>query len=276
LIGIHCNSKYNNIDEREPLSVAKRTNYFDKEHKRIRFISAFISIFIHLFVIFGLLFYQSYHSGDNVQAEDIQIGGSGGGGGEGAQDEAIQFGPQGNTKQNGRQDDLPGHQFTLLRIHVYNDLEKAIPVPKKEEPKIAASKRKKSKPVLAENMPTRWLRRGVGPGTGGGAGGGSGGGIGAGQGYSIDWGGKGSRRLLSGRLPRYPDGTNKEMPVKLEFTVLPDGTVSNVVPVLKSDELLERAAITALQTWRFDPLPLQMDQKLQVGKITFKFVLQKD
>lgn len=262
--------------ERSQQTAAKRTDYFDKDHKRIRFIAASTSVFLHLFVIIGLLFYQNYQSSEVNKSEDIQLGGSGGGGGEGAEDDAIQFGPQGAASQNGQQPDIPGHQFTLLRIHVYNDLEKAIPVPKKEEPKIATKNKKKSKPILAENMPTRWLRRGTGPGSGGGAGGGSGGGIGAGQGYSIDWGGKGSRRLLSGRLPRYPEGTNKEMPVRLEFTVLPDGTVSNVVPVMKSDELLERAAISALQTWRFDPLPIQIEQKLQVGKITFKFILQKD
>lgn len=251
----------------------RRSNYFDREHKQIRFVSAFVSISLHLLAIISLLVYQSYQADLAAEKEDARFGGSGGGGGEGSANDEIVFGPQGESGEAGPQEIPRYHQFTLLRIHVFNDLEKKPPVPVKEERK---PRKKKSPPILAENLPTRWLRKGSGPGSGGGAGGGQGGGIGAGQGYSIDWGGDGGRRLLSGRLPRYPDGTDKEMPVKLEFSVLPDGTVSNVVPLMKSDELLERAAIAALQTWRFDPLPSQIEQKVQVGKITFKFVLQKE
>ncbi|MBI3765937.1 MAG: TonB family protein, partial [Ignavibacteriales bacterium] len=162
----------------------------------------------------------------------------------------------------------------LIQIHVYNYVENATPVPKKEEPKPTTTKRHKQKPIIAENLPTRWVRRGTGPGSGGGAGGGSGGGIGRSQGYSIDWGGAGSRRLLSGRLPSYPEGTDKQMAVILQFTVLPDGSVDAIIPARKSDELLERAAIGALRTWRFDPLPSQMDQKFQIGRVTFNFKLE--
>jgi TonB family protein len=115
---------------------------------------------------------------------------------------------------------------------------------------------------------------GVGPGSGGGTGGGSGGGIGAGQGYAIDWGGTGSRRLLSGRIPQYPKGTDKQMAVVLQFSVLPDGSVEQIRPARKTDELLERAAIAALSTWRFDPLPPQVAQTAQTGKVTFNFKLE--
>jgi protein TonB len=100
------------------------------------------------------------------------------------------------------------------------------------------------------------------------------GGSGKSTGYSIDWAGSGTRRLISGRLPRYPEGTNKELPVLLQFTVLPDGSVSGVIPVMKSDMLLEREAIAALRTWRFDPLPPQFEQKPQQAKITFIFKLE--
>lgn len=100
------------------------------------------------------------------------------------------------------------------------------------------------------------------------------GGSGKSTGYSIEWAGSGSRRLLSGRLPKYPEGTNKEMPVLLQFTVLPDGSVAGIIPVLKSDELLERESIAALRTWRFDPLPPQFEQKPQQAKITFIFKLE--
>lgn len=93
-------------------------------------------------------------------------------------------------------------------------------------------------------------------------------------GYSIEWSGVGFRKLLSGRMPVYPEGTDKEMPVALQFTVLPDGTVTGIVPLRRSDETLEREAIAALRTWRFDPLPAQYDQVPQSGKITFVFKLE--
>jgi len=47
-----------------------------------------------------------------------------------------------------------------------------------------------------------------------------------------------------------------------------------VIPVMKSDMLLEREAISALKTWRFDPLPPQFEQKPQQAKITFIFKLE--
>jgi len=93
-------------------------------------------------------------------------------------------------------------------------------------------------------------------------------------GYSIEWSGVGSRKLLSGRMPRYPEGTDKEMPVLLQFSVLPDGSVTGIIPLRRSDELLEREAINALRTWRFDPLPAQFEQVPQTGKVTFNFVLE--
>lgn len=93
-------------------------------------------------------------------------------------------------------------------------------------------------------------------------------------GYSIEWSGVGSRKLLSGRMPRYPEGTDKEMPVLLQFSVLPDGSVTGIIPLRRSDELLEREAINALRTWRFDPLPAQFEQVRQTGKVTFNFVLE--
>lgn len=93
-------------------------------------------------------------------------------------------------------------------------------------------------------------------------------------GYSIEWSGVGSRKLLSGRMPRYPEGADKEMPVLLQFSVLPDGSVTGIIPLRRSDELLEREAINALRTWRFDPLPVQFEQVPQTGKVTFNFVLE--
>jgi hypothetical protein len=46
------------------------------------------------------------------------------------------------------------------------------------------------------------------------------------------------------------------------------------MPARKSDELLESASIAALRTWRFDPLPAQMEPKSQTGKVAFNFKLE--
>jgi TonB family protein len=61
------------------------------------------------------------------------------------------------------------------------------------------------------------------------------------------------------------------MVVVLKFSVLPDGSVNTIIPTKRTDELLEHAAITALQTWRFDPLPSGADSKSQVGVAKFNF-----
>ncbi len=251
-----------------------RQSYFaDRDFRKIRRNAIIVSFLLHSLILIGI-YYHMVQEAKLAAAEEMKFGSSGGGGGEGQEDDVIQFGPQGST-QNGKSA-ISAPEFTLLDIHVYNDIEHAIPVPKKEEPKpLTAKKHKKQPTILADNLPTRWIRRGTGPGSGGGAGGGSGGGIGPGQGFSIDWGGSGGRRLLSGRIPRYPeDKTDKQMAVTLQFAVLPDGSVGSVVPVRKTDEYLEGAALTALRTWRFDPLPPEIAQKSQNGKVTFNFKLK--
>ncbi|MBI3364315.1 MAG: TonB family protein [Ignavibacteriae bacterium] len=230
---------------------------------------------IHTLVVVGL-FWQQLQIAEEARANELKFGSSGGGGGEDEQDRIIQFGPQSDPQQ-GTTGLENTSKFTLLDIKVYSDEIKAQPVSVKEEPKPTVTKKGKKqqkKIIIAENLPTQWVRRGTGPGTGGGAGGGSGGGIGRGTGYSIDWGGTGGRRLLSGVLPKYPEGTDKQMAVTLQFTVSPDGSVDAIIPTRKTDELLEGASISALRTWRFDPLPTEMEQKNQVGKVTFNFKLE--
>jgi TonB family protein len=255
-----------------------RNSYFlERDFRRIRVRAVVTSVVLHCLLSVGLVVQQNVVTINTAALDQLVFGSSGGGGGEGERGDIIQFGPQGETAKDGFDDDRESEaltKFTLIRIHVYSDADLVKPVPKPPE---APSKKKivkKTKPILAENLPTKF-HRGTGPGSGGGAGGGSGGGIGKGQGYSIDWGGTGSRRLLSGRLPKYPEGTDKQMAVTLRFSVLPDGSVDAILPVRKTDEHLESAAIAALKTWRFDPLPAQSDQKAQTGKVTFQFKLEQ-
>jgi TonB family protein len=95
----------------------------------------------------------------------------------------------------------------------------------------------------------------------------------AGFGYDIDFGGKGIRKIYSYVIPKYPEGVAKEIDVKLKFTILPDGTVGNIIPLIKADNRLESAAINSLRQWRFEPLPPGKKQFDQTAVIVFPFRL---
>ncbi len=102
---------------------------------------------------------------------------------------------------------------------------------------------------------------------------GTGGGTTYGTGYSIGWGGKGKRAVLSWNVPKYPAGANIEGNVVLSFTILPNGTVGSVVPVKKLDPKLDNLCINALKTWRFEKLP-SGENFVQSVTITFPFRLR--
>lgn len=93
-------------------------------------------------------------------------------------------------------------------------------------------------------------------------------------GFDIDFGGKGMRKIYSYTLPPYPQGVSKEIDVKLRFTILPDGTVGKIFPLIKADNRLETVAINSLRQWRFEPLPKGQSQAGQTVVITFPFRLR--
>jgi protein TonB len=93
-------------------------------------------------------------------------------------------------------------------------------------------------------------------------------------GYDIDWGGKGTRRIYSFNIPAYPEGVQKEVDIRLRFTILPDGTVGTIIPQTKADTKLENAAINALRQWRFEPLSSNQKQSEQTAIIVFPYRLQ--
>ena len=64
------------------------------------------------------------------------------------------------------------------------------------------------------------------------------------------------------------------MVVTMAFSVLPDGTISEVHPVQKGDEKLERAATAAVMTWRFEALPPAYEQRIQRGQVAFRFTMK--
>ena len=93
-------------------------------------------------------------------------------------------------------------------------------------------------------------------------------------GYDIDWGGQGQRKIYSFNLPEYPEGVNKEIDIRLRFTILPDGTVGNIFPLIKADTQLENAAINSLRQWRFEALDASQKQVDQVAVIVFPYRLK--
>jgi TonB family protein len=226
---------------------------------------------MHIVLIMALLVIQfSRHEQENAALE--KLGGMGGGG-EKTKEFILDFGAAEEAVQLSEDETTLFAQFTIVNLRITGERtsENATPVIKNEKTKL--TKKNSGKPSRPAYIPLRRIR-GSGAGSGGGFGGGSGGGIGAGQGFSIDWGGTGSRRLLSGRLPKYPEDSDQSMIVTLEFTVMPDGSVSKIVPVSRSDKALEREAVAALIQWRFDPLPELMGEKFQTGRISFNFKLE--
>ncbi|MFC2135426.1 energy transducer TonB [Bacteroidota bacterium] len=93
-------------------------------------------------------------------------------------------------------------------------------------------------------------------------------------GFEIDFGGKGIRKIYSYSLPEYPEGVSKEIDVKLRFSILPDGTVGKIFPLIKADTRLEMAAIYSLRQWRFEPLRSNRRQVEQTAIIVFPYRLQ--
>jgi len=91
--------------------------------------------------------------------------------------------------------------------------------------------------------------------------------------YSIE-GAASARQVITEVLPEYPPGLNREAVIRIRFTVLPNGTVGEMVPLLKGDTTLEDITLRAFRRWRFNPLPPDAPQVSQSGVITFRYILK--
>jgi TonB family protein len=97
-------------------------------------------------------------------------------------------------------------------------------------------------------------------------------GMGLGEGFGdIEWGGGGNRIVLSKKPPKFPRNVNTSGEIRIRFRVRPDGTVSAMIPLQKSDPAFERAALEALRQWRFNPIKDTIEME---GIIPFKFRLK--
>ena len=90
--------------------------------------------------------------------------------------------------------------------------------------------------------------------------------------YDIAWQGV-VRDVLNDPLPVIA-GFDQEATIKVKITVLPDGTIGDVIPLQKADVMLESASIKALKLWRLSALKPSDLQVNQTATITFKFELQ--
>jgi len=93
-------------------------------------------------------------------------------------------------------------------------------------------------------------------------------------GFELDFGGKGQRKIYSYTIPPYPSGVSKEIDVKLQFTIMADGSVGRIIPIQKADTRLEAVAMNSLRQWRFEALPDELNGKPQTAIITFPFRLK--
>ena len=67
---------------------------------------------------------------------------------------------------------------------------------------------------------------------------------------------------------------SKEIDIKLKFSILPDGSVGKIIPLMKADTRLEMAAINSLRNWRFEPLRIGQKKNEQSVVITFPYRLR--
>jgi TonB family protein len=81
------------------------------------------------------------------------------------------------------------------------------------------------------------------------------------------------RKILQKVLPAYPQGYNREGTIRIRFTILANGWVGEMIPVQKTDAVLEQNAMDALAKWRFNPLPQSAPQQTVEGIITFRYKL---
>jgi hypothetical protein len=101
-----------------------------------------------------------------------------------------------------------------------------------------------------------------------------GGGSGDSFGYSMSWLRGGTRRRLSGNLPKYPPGVNVEAQISILAVVSPQGLIKSVQPAQKANTQLENAAMKEMRYWKFEPLRSSAPQIDQSCIVTFNFKLK--
>ena len=208
-----------------------------------------VSIVFHLILLAILLVSNSTSNPTPQKYYEISFGngeGTGSSGGSGTEMNANIVQPNELNKPVENSKDIKGVDLTKSPEKENNEVTETIGRKKNTTDKNAES----------DNIASGIGNGGEGPG---------------GFGYGIDWGGKGTRKIYSYVLPAYPTGVNKEINIKLRFTILPDGTVGTIIPLTKADTKLEDAAINSLRQWRFEAARINLEQ---VAVIVFPYRLR--
>lgn len=79
-----------------------------------------------------------------------------------------------------------------------------------------------------------------------------------------------SRRILTKRMPVYPENEQKIIDVKIELEVDAEGNVRNSVIQKKAGEPFDSESMNAIKQWKFEAIS---GNSLQKGIITFRFGL---
>jgi TonB family protein len=237
--------------------------------KEPKHISSLFSISFHVVIVLLLLIFKSV---DETPEEEYLLVGFGPGFGAGSPGSGG--GDLGTTAdQKGEPQKVLQEKDEFKKVEApttnQNDDERINTKASKNEKDVVGNTR--VKPLFNGNS------KGTGSGIGSGEGVGSGNGDGSGNGgfgFQLDFGGGGKRKIYSYSLPEYPEGVSKEIDLKMRFTIMADGTVTNIFPVIKADGRLEQAAVNSLKQWRFEPLPSKAKQMAQTVVITFPYRLQ--
>lgn len=92
--------------------------------------------------------------------------------------------------------------------------------------------------------------------------------------YMISWEGVNRGEPIYAPLPEYPEGLDVEGNVKIKITVLPDGSMGDLLVTKKLNATLESVTLNKMQSWRFRPLKDSEPQVNQTATITYRFELQ--
>jgi periplasmic protein TonB len=89
--------------------------------------------------------------------------------------------------------------------------------------------------------------------------------------YNLQWDGDLDRMPMLQPMPE--NRTNQEATIRVRIEVDPEGNIVGIRPLLRMNPELEREVMQTLRSWRFSRLPSGVPQEVQVGTITFRFVL---
>jgi len=80
-----------------------------------------------------------------------------------------------------------------------------------------------------------------------------------------------NRTLLTKTMPEYPENIQESAKVKIKFSVLKNGDITDLMVVKKADPVFENECMKVLKNWKFNAIS---EDIIQTGFITFIFDLE--